>query len=185
MQKNAYSRPAKRIHILGRIFVLKFLRGNGKTLQGQLQDFPWSQVFSPTKILVVVLSEDDNTAAACGIRSLFNVLTLYVGKQYRGQGIGKKILGKTIDEAKNRGLRFILLGVYSDNPSAYHLYSTFGFKEIVHIKRPDMMFMMLPLSASGELAYAFLNAACSWMPKLLLSGFAQWVEARTISGSAD
>lgn len=185
MQENAYSRHAKRIRNLGRIFILKFLKGSGKSLQTPLYGFPWSKIFLSAKILVVGVTEDNSTVAACGIRSVLNILTLYVSKRHRGRGLGKKILGKTIDTARKRGLRFILLGVYSDSPLTYHLYSTFGFKEIVHIKRPDMMFMMLPLSFEGELAYAFLNVSCSWLPKSLLSGFAQWVEARTIIGGAD
>lgn len=184
MQKNAYSGPAKRIHKLGRIFVLKFLRGTGKTLQTRLRDSPWSEIFLSSKILVVGITEHNSTVATCGIRSMLNILTLYVDKQHRGRGLGKKILGKTIDAARKHGLHYILLGVYSDNPLAYHLYSTSGFKEIVHIKRPDMTFLMLPLSVEGELAYVFLNAACSWLPKSLLSGFAQWFEARTISDGA-
>jgi len=164
---------------------LKFLVGSGKALQFQLEEFPWSRIFLPSKLLVVGIEERNNAVAACGIRSILNVLTLYVRKQHRGRGLGRKTLAKTIDVAKKFGLRFILLGAYSDNPSAYNLYSTVGFKEIVHIKRPDMMFMMFPLSFEGELAYAFLNVACSWLPKSLLSGFAQWFEARTISGSVD
>ena len=184
MQEDAYSRSVKRIRCLGRICVLKFLRGSGKVLQNRLQHYPWSEIFLSSKILVVGIAEHNSTVATCGIRSVLNILTLYVEKQHRGRGLGKKILGKTIDAARKRGLQYILLGVYSDKPLAYHLYSTFGFKEIVHIRRPNMMFMMLPLSAKGEVAYTFLNAACSWLPKLLLSGFAQWFEARTIVGDA-
>ena len=164
---------------------MKFLKCSGKALQTPLRGFPWSNIFSPAKILVVGVTEDNNTVAACGIRSFLNVLTLYVKKQHRGRGIGRKILRKTIDVARKRGLRFILLGVYSDNPLTYRLYSTSGFKEIVHIRRPDMMFMMLPLSVEGELAYDFLTTVCSWLPRSLLSGFAQWFEARTISGGVD
>lgn len=185
MQENACSRPAKRIRHLGRIFVLKFLKGSGKALQTRLQYYPWSEIFLSSKILVVGIAEHNSTVATCGIRSMLNILTLYVDKQHRGRGLGKEILGKTIDAARKRGLHFILLGVYLDNPLAYHVYSTFGFKEIVHIERPDMVFMMLPLSVEGEFVYAFLNAACSWLPKSLLSGFAQWFEARTIRGGAD
>jgi len=164
---------------------LKFLVGSGKTLQIQLQGFPWSSIFLSSKLLVVGTGEHNNTVSACGIRSVLNVLTLYVKKRYRGRGLGKKTLAKTIDAAKKLGFRFILLGAYSDNPSAYDLYSTAGFKEIVHIERPDMRFMMLPLSFEGELACVFFNAACLRLPKSLLSGFAQWFEARTISGSVD
>jgi len=164
---------------------LKFLEGSGKLLQSYLQDFPWFEVFFPSKILVVSISKEDNTVAACGIRSMLNILTLYVDGQHRGQGVGKKILRRTVDAARKRGLRFILLGVHSDNPTAYHLYSTFCFKKFLYINNPDMTFMVLPLTIKGKLVSAFLNTVCSWLPKLFLESFAQWVEARTISGSAD
>lgn len=159
---------------------MRFLNGSGKTLQRQIEAFPWLPVFAAAKILVVGFSEDNRAVAACGIRSLLNVLTLYIRRQYRGQGLGKIILGQALGSARKRGLSFILLGVYSNNPSAYRLYSKAGFKQVVQIKRPEMTFMMLPLSGKGELAYKILKTICSVLPKSLLSGFAQWFEAKTV-----
>ena len=164
---------------------MRFLEGSGKLLQSYLQGFPWFEVFFPSKILVVGISKEDNTVAACGIRSMLNILILYVDGQHRGRGVGKKILRRTVDAARKRGLPFVLLGVHSDNPTAYHLYSTFGFRKFLYINNPDMTLMVLPLSIKGEVVCSFLNTACSWLPKLFLEGFAQWVETRIISGSAD
>ena len=96
-----------------------------------MANIPWTNAFLPSKILVVGVDDKSNVAAVCGIRSVFNILTLYVCEQCRGRGIGSQILAKTIGMERERRLGFILLGVFYDNVRAFRLYSRFGFKEVV------------------------------------------------------
>ncbi len=55
------------------------------------------------------------------------VLGLGVLSPYRGQGIGKALLGTTLNAAKERGLTRIELFVRTDNDRAIKLYEKFGF----------------------------------------------------------
>lgn len=49
--------------------------------------------------------------------------------EYRGQGYGREILARTIQEIKNTGRRKIVLEVATDNPHALGLYHSCGFRE--------------------------------------------------------
>lgn len=59
------------------------------------------------------------------------VFGITIAKEFRGVGLGKKIMELVIDEAikKLPQLKVITLGVFSDNPLAQNLYKSFGFKE--------------------------------------------------------
>lgn len=55
-------------------------------------------------------------------------------KEYRGQGLGYKLLSKSLDHAKEIGLEKIELSVYTTNAAAIKLYKKCGFTEIGMIK---------------------------------------------------
>lgn len=48
--------------------------------------------------------------------------------EYRGQGLGSKLLGSVLDHAKNFGLEKVELHVYTSNQTAIALYKKFGFE---------------------------------------------------------
>ncbi len=54
-----------------------------------------------------------------------------IAKEFRGEGIGKKLMELVIEEAKNNlsQLKIITLGVFGNNPLASAIYKKFGFKE--------------------------------------------------------
>jgi ribosomal protein S18 acetylase RimI-like enzyme len=54
-----------------------------------------------------------------------------IAKEYRHQGIGKKLMVQVMGEAKKNlpNLKIIVLGVFANNPIAIELYKEFGFKE--------------------------------------------------------
>ncbi|WP_035607310.1 GNAT family N-acetyltransferase [Haloferula sp. BvORR071] len=56
-------------------------------------------------------------------------LGMGVLKEHRGQGLGKRLLEATIDEAQRIGLEKIELSVYLSNEPAIALYRSFGFVE--------------------------------------------------------
>lgn len=146
-----------------------------------MANIPWANVFLPSKILVVGVDDKSNVAAVCGIRSLFNILTLYVCEQCRGLGMGGQILEKTIGMARERRLGFILLGVFYDNVRAFRLYSRFGFKEVVYLRKSGLRVMMLPMDFLGEVAYVFLCGVTLLLPNMFLAYVAQWVHDRNVS----
>lgn len=56
-------------------------------------------------------------------------------KDYRGKGLGKKLLEKTIAHAKKFGLEKVELSVYTSNIHAIKLYKNLGFQEEGLIKK--------------------------------------------------
>lgn len=56
---------------------------------------------------------------------------LSVAKEFRGKGIGKKVMEVVIDEGKKnlRELKIVYLDVFGNNPIAINLYKDLGFKE--------------------------------------------------------
>lgn len=160
---------------------MKFVFGLGEAFRSELLHIPWADAFLASKILVVGIKDDGCIAAVCGIRSVFNILTLYVCEEWRGRGMGSQILKRMIDVARERCLSFILLGVFYDNVRAFRLYSKLGFKEVVFLKKSSLRIMMLSMDFLGEVTYVFLCAITSLLPNVFWTYAAQWVHNRTIS----
>lgn len=59
------------------------------------------------------------------------ILAIAIAKKYRGIGLGKILLEKTINESieKLLGLEIIILGVFGRNTVAINMYKKFGFIE--------------------------------------------------------
>jgi len=159
---------------------MRFILSNGEQMRESVQEFPVANELSCSKILVTCVANDLGVIAACGIRSMFNVLVLYVKEGYRGQRIGMQTLEKTVYAAKKRGLSFITLSVSSNNIPAFHLYSRLGFKKIVHLRKPDLVVMMLPIKLKGKISHVFLHLTCFALPNILLAYFHDWLYKRTL-----
>ncbi len=56
------------------------------------------------------------------------VLGMGMHKKYRGQGLGRKLMTKTLAKARERGFERIELEVYTTNTAAIRLYENFGFE---------------------------------------------------------
>lgn len=55
--------------------------------------------------------------------------------EFRGQGLGSKLLSSVLDHAKRFGLEKVELNVYTSNISAVALYKKFGFEQEGLIKK--------------------------------------------------
>jgi ribosomal protein S18 acetylase RimI-like enzyme len=75
-----------------------------------------------------------------------------VDENFRGQGIGKKLLNELISFAKESGFKSIRLDVINTNPRAKKLYEKVGFTEIKNDKYPYLKWL-LGFSGSDELRY--------------------------------
>lgn len=53
-----------------------------------------------------------------------------VDDEYRGQGIGGKLIEAVLERARERGVREIFLEVRKSNVRAQQLYETFGFTQV-------------------------------------------------------
>jgi ribosomal protein S18 acetylase RimI-like enzyme len=64
------------------------------------------------------------------VRPMINIHDLIVRKEYRGQGIGRKLMNAVIREAGQRQCNRITLEVRNDNDTAQKLYRSLGFEEV-------------------------------------------------------
>ena len=60
------------------------------------------------------------------------IFDLYVKPEFRGRGIGKRLLEAAINEIKSRGIKTIRIDVISSNERAINLYRKFGFEDFIY-----------------------------------------------------
>ena len=156
---------------------MRFFLSNGKRLKSELENFPMSDEFLPSRLLVFC-RKDTEILAVCGIRSVLNILSIYVTEGYRGKRLGTRVLSETIKIARKQKLGFITLPVLVDNLPALRLYLAFRFREIVRLENYKVL--MLPLTLRGEIAYWLFRTICSKVPNAVLTHATRSVFQRTI-----
>jgi RimJ/RimL family protein N-acetyltransferase len=71
----------------------------------------------------------------------FAELGMFVAREWRGRGVGSALLAAAIDQARDRGLHKLSLGVFPHNEAGLALYRKFGFVEegrrLEHIARQN------------------------------------------------
>ena len=96
-----------------------------KTLPGKYQP--------PDGALILALVEG-REAGCIALRKISKDICemkrLYVRDEYRGLGLGKKLVGMIIDEAVNKHYQYMRLDTLPTMKSAQSLYSSFGFYDI-------------------------------------------------------
>jgi ribosomal protein S18 acetylase RimI-like enzyme len=116
--------------------------GGGKPLSkiGQLMLLEGLGNHPKAVVLLAQLSSADGGRAFVGLlvafenfstftaRPMLNIHDVIVLPEYRGQGIGKRLMTALIEEAENRHCSRITLEVREDNPKAQGLYKSLGFE---------------------------------------------------------
>ena len=95
----------------------------------------------------------DGKAAGCiGLRKIDDDICemkrLYVRPEFRGKHIGKMLVNKIVEEAKNTGYKMMVLDTFSFLKSAIKMYKEFGFYEIEQYNdspMKDAIYMKLDL----------------------------------------
>lgn len=107
------------------------------TMEAVSYDYPWSHgIFNdclkaghPCWVLCV-----DSAIAGYGILSMgageAHLLNICIAPEYRGQGLGRHLLGRLLDIARWNGAERLFLEVRPSNPLAKALYESVGFGEI-------------------------------------------------------
>ncbi len=102
-------------------------------------------------VIGMVAEEDGKVIGFCDVHrvmpgyevSHIGSLGIAIRKEYRGKGIGKMLMKKTIEQCKGN-FEMLILGVFAGNQKAISLYEDMGFTEygILHnaIKRGDKYF---------------------------------------------
>jgi len=70
-------------------------------------------------------------------------LGMGVKKEYRGQGIGKRLMDKTMAEAKKMGIERVELEVFASNRTALRFYKKSGFEVEGVKKRHENLIMCM------------------------------------------
>ncbi|SJZ59951.1 ribosomal protein S18-alanine N-acetyltransferase [Garciella nitratireducens] len=92
----------------------------------------WIQEIRSNKLARYIMILDKNRAIAYGgmwlILDEAHITNIAVHPDYRGKGIGKKLMQGLIDTAKREGIMQMSLEVRKSNTIAIHLYESFGFR---------------------------------------------------------
>jgi GNAT superfamily N-acetyltransferase len=68
----------------------------------------------------------------------YELSKMAISPRLRGQGIGRRLLRHTIDQARLIGARSLFLGSSTKLPSAIHLYESIGFRHVLPQTLPPM-----------------------------------------------
>ena len=92
------------------------------------------QYSRPNGIIFIAFDEDENPMGCFGVRklttSICELKRMYLKKEVRGMGIGKKLLLKAIEIGKELNYKAMRLDTLSKIKSAIGLYTKMGFYEI-------------------------------------------------------
>ena len=80
--------------------------------------------------------------------SLAAEISLYIKKEYRGKGFGKRLLEAILQEGRKVGLHTVIARIAEGNEISVHLFESFGFKYIGILKEVGRKF--------GKLLYVHL-----------------------------
>ncbi|MBX3099217.1 MAG: ribosomal protein S18-alanine N-acetyltransferase [Salinibacterium sp.] len=86
-------------------------------------------------LVAAPLADPDRIDAYAGVRAprhqpQADIQTIAVVETARRQGLGRVLMLRLIDEARERGATELFLEVRADNPSAQLLYESLGFEQI-------------------------------------------------------
>jgi ribosomal protein S18 acetylase RimI-like enzyme len=98
----------------------------------ELENLPGD--YAPPEGCLFVAYYDDDPAGCVALRKSENGICemkrLYVVSNFQGKGIGKSLIDRVIEEAKNLGYAKMRLDTLPQMASAQKLYRRLGFKEI-------------------------------------------------------
>jgi ribosomal-protein-alanine N-acetyltransferase len=95
----------------------------------------WGELAGVPRTRHYVIAEDAGGAVLgyaglAAVGGTADVQTVGVSPQAQGRGIGRRLLGELLGEARRRGCSAVLLEVRADNAAAQHLYAQLGFERI-------------------------------------------------------
>lgn len=109
---------------------------------------------------LVIIEHDGKIVGAGGVGGLFNVPSLQIHPDYINKGLGGKIFGVVIQEAKRRKYSFIVGSRNPQNLNAVRLHDFYGLLPVFQIKySPEFIrdVVILNLNRRGKLVVEFLK----------------------------
>lgn len=97
---------------------------------------PWSEkvyreTFAIPGVEYVVVCEDDMVIGAAGVRSISGtgeITNVMIKAEYRGQGLGRRMLNELLARGRRLGAGSFTLEVRTGNTNAIRLYESLGFE---------------------------------------------------------
>ena len=71
---------------------------------------------------------------------VYELSKMAVTPQVRGQGIGRRLLGYVIEQARAIGAHTVFLGSSTKLKNAVHLYESLGFRHVLPSELPEMKY---------------------------------------------
>jgi ribosomal protein S18 acetylase RimI-like enzyme len=107
-----------------------------KQLGGEKEQTNLKEVLEEENRITLAFCEDNNEVIGIASMCTYKVISgkkgwiedVVVDEQYRGQGIGRKLMEKLLEEGKKKGLTEILLFTEDHRIPAIKLYSDLGFQ---------------------------------------------------------
>lgn len=126
-------------------------------LEQQIFSQPWSaqgfrDALSSDKVIFLVAEQENKPVGYCGMYCAADegeITNVAVTKEARNRGIGGRLLRQLLAEAREAGIRNVILEVRVSNDSAIHLYKNLGFaisgirKDFYEMPREDGYVMAL------------------------------------------
>jgi len=110
----------------------------GDTVPVSVDDkIDWFNEHTPEKRPLWIVEYKSKTCGWVSLQSFygrpaFNAtaeISIYLHENYRGKGIGKKILNKVIEECPKLGIDTLLAFILAHNEPSIRLFSSFGFEK--------------------------------------------------------
>ena len=93
------------------------------------QDSKFFVVRNNEEVVAYMKINFDKAQTEKGHNNTLEVQRIYILKEYKGKGIGKLLMQRAIQIAKENNLNYIWLGVWEHNLSAIKFYEKQGFKK--------------------------------------------------------
>ena len=159
---------------------LKFFVSTGEYFKQRLQGYPYAQEFVSSRLLVVCTDGADKIAGVCGIRSLFNIAVLYISKDYRGYGIGTRLLSKAVKAAEKRPPNFVSATIAAENDVILHILLKLRFRQVLFLEKSRQRLMVSSSTFMGKLAGAVFRVIGLAVPNYVLSFIHSLFYIRTV-----
>ncbi len=106
-------------------------------LNDTIEQVNLDEVFKPENAITFAYCMDKDKMVGIALMCTYTVISGYKGwvedvvvdKAFRGQGLGRKLMEKLVDEGKKDGLSEILLFSNDKRKAAISLYKSLGFKQ--------------------------------------------------------
>lgn len=97
----------------------------------------WFRQHAPDHRPLMVYEQDDTIAAWVSFQSFYGrpayegtaEISIYIAREYRGQGLGKKLLQQALEMTGGLGIKTVVGFIFSHNIPSLSLFKSFGFEE--------------------------------------------------------